>query len=45
MKANYKLALTLLAGIGLGGAIIEGVHAQMKAPGRPLWAGPVGSSQ
>jgi uncharacterized protein (DUF1330 family) len=32
MKANYKLALTLLAGIGLGGAIIEGVHAQMKAP-------------
>jgi uncharacterized protein (DUF1330 family) len=32
MKANYKLALTLLAGVGLGGAIIEGVHAQMKAP-------------
>jgi uncharacterized protein (DUF1330 family) len=32
MKANYKLALTLLAGIALGGAVIEGVHAQMKAP-------------
>jgi hypothetical protein len=29
MKANYKLALTLLAGIGLGGAIIEGVHGFM----------------
>ncbi len=32
MKVNYKLALVLLAGIGLGGAVIEGVHAQMKPP-------------
>ncbi len=32
MKANYKLAFTLLAGIALGGAAIEGLHAQMKPP-------------
>jgi uncharacterized protein (DUF1330 family) len=32
MKANYKLALTLLAGIALGGAVIEGIHAQTKPP-------------
>jgi uncharacterized protein (DUF1330 family) len=32
MKANYKLALALLAGIAVGGAVIEGVHAQMKPP-------------
>ena len=32
MKANYRLAFTLLAGIALGGAVIEGLHAQMKPP-------------
>ncbi len=32
MKAKYKLGLTLLAGIALGGAAIEGIHAQMKPP-------------
>jgi uncharacterized protein (DUF1330 family) len=32
MKANYKLALTLVAGIALGGAAIEGIHAQVKPP-------------
>lgn len=32
MKASYKLALTLVAGAALGGAIIEGIHAQAKPP-------------
>jgi len=32
MKANYKLTLALLAGVAVGGAVIEGVHAQMKPP-------------
>jgi len=32
MKAKYKLGLTLLAGIALGAAVIEGIHAQMKPP-------------
>jgi len=32
MKAKYKLGLTLLAGIALGVAAIEGIHAQMKPP-------------
>jgi len=32
MKAKYKLGLTLLAGIALGAAAIEGIHAQMKPP-------------
>ena len=32
MKARYKLGLTLLAGIALGAAAIEGIHAQMKPP-------------
>jgi uncharacterized protein (DUF1330 family) len=32
MKANYKMALTLLAGVALGGAAIEGIHAQVKPP-------------
>ena len=32
MKVNYKLAATMLAGIALGGAAIEGLHAQMKPP-------------
>lgn len=32
MKTNYKLALTLLAGIALGGAAIQGLHAQARPP-------------
>ena len=32
MRTNYKLAFTLLAGVALGGAVIEGLHAQMKPP-------------
>jgi uncharacterized protein (DUF1330 family) len=32
MKASHKLALTLVAGAALGGAIIEGIHAQAKPP-------------
>jgi uncharacterized protein (DUF1330 family) len=32
MKAKYKLGLTLLAGIALGVAAIEGIQAQMKPP-------------
>jgi uncharacterized protein (DUF1330 family) len=32
MKANYKLALTLLAGAALGGAAIQALHAQAKPP-------------
>ena len=32
MKTNYKLALSLLAGITVGGAAIEGLHAQAKPP-------------
>jgi uncharacterized protein (DUF1330 family) len=30
MKTNYKLALTLLAGVAIGGAAIQGLHAQAK---------------
>ena len=30
MKTNYKLALTLLAGVAIGGAAIQGLHAQVK---------------
>jgi uncharacterized protein (DUF1330 family) len=32
MKTNYKFALTLLAGLALGGAVIETIHAQAKPP-------------
>lgn len=32
MKVNYKIALTLLAGIALGAAAIQGLHAQAKPP-------------
>ena len=32
MKANYKFALTLLAGAALGAAAIQGLHAQAKPP-------------
>ncbi len=30
MKVNYKLALTLLAGVALGAAAVQGLHAQAK---------------
>jgi uncharacterized protein (DUF1330 family) len=32
MQTNHKLALAVLAGIALGGAAIEGIHAQTKPP-------------
>jgi uncharacterized protein (DUF1330 family) len=32
MKTNHKMMLTLLGGIALGGATIEGIHAQAKPP-------------
>ena len=32
MKANFKSALTLIAGAALGAAAIQGLHAQAKPP-------------
>ena len=32
MKVNFKQALTLLAGVALGGAVIQSIHAQTKPP-------------
>jgi uncharacterized protein (DUF1330 family) len=32
MKINFKTTLTLLAGIAIGGAAIQGLHAQAKPP-------------
>jgi uncharacterized protein (DUF1330 family) len=32
MNTNLKIAIALLAGTGVGGAIIQGVHAQAKPP-------------
>jgi uncharacterized protein (DUF1330 family) len=32
MKVNFKLAITLLAGVALGGAVIQSIHAQAKPP-------------
>jgi uncharacterized protein (DUF1330 family) len=32
MTVNYKMILTLLGGIALGGAAIQGLHAQAKPP-------------
>ena len=32
MKTQYTVALALLAGVGLGGAAIQGLHAQAKPP-------------
>jgi hypothetical protein len=29
---NYKMALALVAGAAIGGAAIQGLHAQAKAP-------------
>jgi len=32
MKTNYKLAVALVAGIAVGGALIHGLHAQTTPP-------------
>jgi uncharacterized protein (DUF1330 family) len=32
MKINYKMAWALLGGIAIGGAAIQGLHAQAKPP-------------
>jgi uncharacterized protein (DUF1330 family) len=32
VKTQYTVALALLAGVGLGGAAIQGLHAQAKPP-------------
>jgi uncharacterized protein (DUF1330 family) len=32
MNTRYKIALAMLAGIGLGAAAIQGLHAQAKPP-------------
>ena len=32
MKTNYKVALALVAGAAIGGAAIQGLHAQAKPP-------------
>jgi uncharacterized protein (DUF1330 family) len=32
MKPKYKLAITLVAGAAIGGAAIQGLHAQAKSP-------------
>ena len=31
MKVQYKMALAIVAAFGLGGAVVEGLHAQAKA--------------
>lgn len=32
MKTNYKVAFALVAGTAIGGALIQGLHAQAKPP-------------
>ncbi len=32
MKTNYKIAIALVAGAAVGGAAIQGLHAQAKPP-------------
>jgi uncharacterized protein (DUF1330 family) len=32
MKSTYKLAVALVVSAGIGGAIVDGLHAQAKAP-------------
>jgi uncharacterized protein (DUF1330 family) len=32
MKTNYKVAIALVAGAAIGGAAIQGLHAQVKPP-------------
>jgi uncharacterized protein (DUF1330 family) len=33
MKTNYKIAIALVTGAAIGGAAIQGLHAQAKPPG------------
>ena len=32
MKSNYKVAIALVAGVAIGGSIIQGLHAQATPP-------------
>jgi uncharacterized protein (DUF1330 family) len=32
MKASYKIALAMLAGVAIGAAAVQGLHAQAKPP-------------
>lgn len=32
MKTNYKVAIAIVAGAAIGGAAIQGIHAQAKPP-------------
>ena len=32
MKSNHKLAIALVAGVAVGGAVIQGLHAQSAPP-------------
>jgi uncharacterized protein (DUF1330 family) len=32
MKSNHKLAIALVAGVAVGGAVIQGLHAQAAPP-------------
>jgi uncharacterized protein (DUF1330 family) len=32
MKTNHKLAIALVAGVAIGGAVIQGLHAQATPP-------------
>ena len=32
MKSNHKLAISLAAGVAIGGAVIQGLHAQATPP-------------
>ena len=32
MRSNHKLAIALVAGVALGGAVIQGLHAQSAPP-------------
>ena len=32
MKANHKLAIALFAGVAIGGAVVQGLHAQAAPP-------------
>ena len=32
MKTNYKVSIALIAGVAIGGAAVQGLHAQAKPP-------------
>jgi len=32
MKSNHKIAVALVAGVAIGGAVMQGLHAQAAAP-------------